>query len=524
MTNFYIAGLVCGSLSFLAGSLGLLALRLIPVSEAGQREIERRKTRKEEAHRRRKVAKVARALRRDITAALTQMGYSFVYERHGATAKMSKVIFKHILYTDDGIWMRVHKLPFRVSFTDLCTPESAQNLSLNIGRKCTWIMDKTDIGVWLRISLKTGVHGIPRKFPWFDTKNAFNALESLPKTKPFVIAMGAGENRQVVTQDVRELPHLIVAGATGGGKSVFLNQMLCTLLSRNKPSMLKILLVDLKGGLEFGPYEGIPHLQKPVVYDRELVPEVLSYMQGEKRRRFELFREAGVKDIRGYNGSHKRKIPYVFLVFDEIANLMLDRQMKGKVENMLTDLAAQGRALGLHLILCSQIPKSNVINTLIKGNIPNRIAFSTDEQGSMAILDNAMAKRLPPGGRCIFKHAAWQYELQAPLIEDKQIEEVLQGLRPSLPSEEEAEEDRNLILFRAALRNHKGKFSYRLLYDDLHGTFTQREIKQAGQFYEYNSETQAPVIDVDGQRYILKRVSEVGGVTRRLVAVNGVLP
>jgi hypothetical protein len=306
---------------------------------------------------RREIAKVARGLRPRIIAGLSGFGFTYIYERQGATATASHVKIRTILYTTEAIYYRIDKTPFRVSFTDLATDEVARNLSLSIGRECRWILKTSGdaFGLWLQVALKTGIAAVPSFFPWDSKETPINAAALLPKTKNLAVAMGIGENRKFVYEDLRDWPHLIVCGGTGGGKSVFMNQILCTLITRNTPDQLQILMIDLKGGLEFSSYKKIPHLMRQPVVKPEDVPAALTQLHQEIERRFTLLQNTESRDISIWNKRQPNKMPYVVVVFDEIARLMLDNKLKSKTDALIDVAAAQGRAAGIHLILCTQV-------------------------------------------------------------------------------------------------------------------------------------------------------------------------
>jgi hypothetical protein len=489
-----------------------------------ERHVERLRRDHEKAEKRRlkEIKRVSKGIRKDLIAALARIGFTYIYQRQGAVAKASKPKIRHVLYGKDALWFRIDQMPFRTQATQLLEEDVSENLALSIGREIR-VISQTDIGVWIQVSLKSGISAIPKYFAWHSKRTDQNAAELLPKTRPWTIALGMTENRKFVYEDARRFPHLIVAGATGGGKSVFMNQMLCSLLQRLTPDQLEIVLIDLKGGLEFWPYREIPHLRREVVTKAGQVPDALVEIMTEKERRFAMLRNHGHKDIRGWNSTQRQKMPYVLILFDEIANLMLNSKLKRKVEALVQDLAAQGRALGLHMVLCTQVPSKAVLNTIIRGNIPARVVFATDHTGSMVALGNQAAAHLPPGGRMIYRRSASnQMECQAPMITEKQIESVIE----SLDQPEERNQSVPERLFYESLDNLAGKFSYRALYDALGGEIPQHEIKSVAQEYSYSFEERGPVIELNRNgnesRYILAPVNRRGD--RHLLPVNGRLP
>lgn len=503
-------------------------------SQLSQRAIrrQRRKLAKEQRRRRKDIKVTAMALRRDIQNSLATSGFRYVYKTQGAVKMSRKVRLSPVICTSDSVYYRIAKRPQNTQLTDYLEPEVAQNISLDIGRFTQIFPEPSLGGVWIQVDLKSGVSGIPTKFPWHDEVNEQNALDLLPKTKKWKVPIGLAENRQFVNMDMSqsESPHLLVAGSTGTGKSVFMNQMLCTLISRNDPAMLKLLLIDLKGGLEFWPYEQIPHLWRDPVIRADEVSEALQMVIREKERRFTLFRQARVKNIKGWNKTQRNKVPYIYVFFDEIQNLMLQSKLKRAVEGLIVDLAAQGRALGIQLVLCTQYPNRDVVSSIIKANIPNRMVFQTDETGSKVCLGNEAASRIPGKGRAIFRFGNKQTQVQAPLIADEQITAVITSLTTSDAAD--AGHEKTVVtandLFAVSIHSLNGKFSRRALYEQFGGAagpVSQPFIGEVTSQYQYNPTEQGPVIEFEGGRYILHEIRLSRQMQGNwLIPVNGHLP
>jgi hypothetical protein len=479
----------------------------------------RRENERAEDNRLKQIRAVAVGLRGKIANSLANSGFSYIYERHGATAKASKPRINHILYTKDALYFRIDRLPFRINFSDINTPEVARNLSLTIGRECRWLASTQD-GLWLQVELATGLAAVPRFVPYYSEDTKHNAVELLPKTNPFTVAIGMGENRKLHYLDIRDAPHLLVAGATGGGKSNFLRQMLCTLITNVEPERLEVTLIDLKGGLEFWNYREVPHV-KEVIIDREVIPDYLRSIIALKEARFSRLREAGFNNISGWNANRSSKMNYHLIIFDEIAGLMLDRKIKGKVDLLVEHLTAQGRAVGIHLVLCTQSPTRDVLSTIIRTNIPTRIMFTSDMTGSMIVLDNAMATNLPHGGRAIYRHIHY-YEVQVPYILDGQVEDAIQNaINPNGPGQITPYD-----LFRLAWLNLEGKFSWRAVKEQIGNSVGHYTIKKWAKEFEYKADLLGPVIDLgnEGRFILLPAPASSPKTGRRLYQVNGSLP
>lgn len=481
----------------------------------------RRLNDKEKKRRLGQVVKVAKRVRGDVVSVLARYGICYIYERQGAVSRMSKPEIRNIMITGDAIYYRMDRLPFGKTPNMLNTDEMAHNVALAIGRECRWTYT-IQSGLWLQVALASGLAGVPRFVPWHSEKTAQNAVELLPKTKPMTVAIGMGENNRFVCEDFRDWPHLLVAGATGGGKSNFMRQMLASLITRNDPDILQFVLIDLKGGIEFTTFSDIPHLREPVIMQRNDIPEALERVLEEKDRRLNLLRRAELVHVRGWNATRSPKLPYIVVVFDELANMMLDRTLKRKAERLVQDIAQQGRAVGIHLILCTQIPNRQVITTIIKGNIPVRLGFTTDMTGSILIVGNGKSAGLPTGGRAIYNNVK-QIELQVPFIEDTQLAGAIQAA--SLQDGDRLTEQ---DLFDLALANYNGKLGWRELVPEVKKMGGSRTwVERIARQYEFRADDAGPVIKSDGQRYIVSPsifVPGVGKTGRWLIPVNGDLP
>lgn len=523
-------GLGVGGFALWLGGVITLALFYLrdggqPLDQEAARLLEMTRHQKREDRKLKKqIRQVAKGLRPQVISHLSRFGFTYIYERQGATATASHVKIRTVVFTHEAIYYRIDKTPFRVAFTDLATDEVSRNLSLAIGRECRWIMKTSgdSFGLWLQVGLKTGVAAVPKWFDWSSTETPINVLDLLPKTKPLTFGFGLGENRKFIYEDMRDLPHLIVCGGTGGGKSVFMNQMLCTLITRNNPDQLKVVLIDLKGGLEFSAYRRIPHLMRPPVIKPEDVPGALQVLHQEIEKRFALLQKTESRDISIWNRKQPNKMSYVIVIFDEIARLMLDPKLKSKTDALIDVAAAQGRAAGVHLILCTQVVTKEVLSRIIRGNITHTVAFGTNTSGSLVALGNHMAADIPGGGRMIYKASNQFYQLQAPYISDDQINAAIE--QATNPEGDEQVKDNDL--FKLALFNLGGSFSRRDMLEATKAAgvpCSANRINKIGKSYEYNPELLGPVITLDDRRFILFN-PRMPKEPRRLIELNGHLP
>ncbi|MGF7185748.1 S-DNA-T family DNA segregation ATPase FtsK/SpoIIIE [Desulfitispora alkaliphila] len=247
------------------------------------------------------------------------------------------------------------------------------------------------------------------------------------------IALGKDIAGKPIVGDLTSMPHLLVAGATGSGKSVCMNTIVTSLLYRAKPDELKILMIDPKK-VELTTYNGIPHLISPVITDAKKAASSLKWVVDEMEKRYEIFAEAGAKDIIRYNKLVSRddgkKLPYVVVLIDELSDLMMVAPMD--VEEAICRIAQMARAAGIHLVIATQRPSVDVITGLIKANIPSRIAFAVSSQtDSRTILDMGGAEKLLGKGDMLYFPAGANkpVRVQGGFLSDQEVEKVVKHLK-----------------------------------------------------------------------------------------------
>ncbi len=250
-------------------------------------------------------------------------------------------------------------------------------------------------------------------------------------TSPLSVAVGLDISGNPIVTDLKKMPHGLVAGSTGSGKSVFINSVLISLLYKSHPSDVRLLLIDPKM-VELAPYNNIPHLAAPVITDVKAATAALKWAVEEMERRYELFAHSGVRDIVRYNekalssGQMEHKLPYLVIVIDELADLMM--MSPADVEEAICRIAQKARACGIHLLVATQRPSVDVITGLIKANIPTRIAFSVSSQvDSRTILDQSGAEKLLGRGDMLFLEngTSKTVRLQGTFVTDDEIENVV---------------------------------------------------------------------------------------------------
>lgn len=251
---------------------------------------------------------------------------------------------------------------------------------------------------------------------------------------PLAFAVGKDIAGTPIIADLEDMPHVLIAGQTKAGKSVMINSLLGSLLFRNSPSDLKLILIDPKH-VEMAPYDGIPHLIAPVINEPEKCISALKWAVAEMDRRLRTFAEIKQRDIQGYN-QHKKEegMPYVVIVIDELADLMMVAARD--VEALVVRIAQKARAAGIHLVLATQRPSVDVITGLIKANVPGRIAFTVVQQvDSRTIIDQIGAEKLLGRGDMLFKIADMPKpkRMQGALISSSETNKVCDFLRAQRP-------------------------------------------------------------------------------------------
>jgi DNA segregation ATPase FtsK/SpoIIIE, S-DNA-T family len=242
------------------------------------------------------------------------------------------------------------------------------------------------------------------------------------------IALGKNISGNPIVGDLTSMPHLLIAGTTGSGKSVCINTIILSLLYRHTPDKCKFILIDPKM-LELSTYEGIPHLLCPVITEAKKAASVLGWVVKEMESRYRLMTKEGVRNIDGYNTKHKLPMPYIVVVVDEMSDLML---VAGKeIENYIQKLSQMARAAGIHIIMATQRPSVDVITGTIKANFPTRISFQvTSKIDSRTILGEQGAEQLLGKGDMLYMSSANRIvRIHAPFVSDNEIEKINNSLR-----------------------------------------------------------------------------------------------
>ncbi len=284
-----------------------------------------------------------------------------------------------------------------------------------------------------RISTIPGSNTVGIELPNTSRENVYlsEILKSPNFTKKEIklpIALGKNISGNPIVGDLTAMPHLLIAGTTGSGKSVCINTIILSLLYRHTPEKCKFILIDPKM-LELSTYEGVPHLLCPVITEAKKAASVLGWVVKEMENRYRLMTREGVRNIDGYNSKHKIPMPYIVVVVDEMSDLML---VAGKeIENYIQKLSQMARAAGIHIIMATQRPSVDVITGTIKANFPTRISFQvTSKIDSRTILGEQGAEQLLGKGDMLYMSSANKIiRIHAPFVSDSEIERINGSLR-----------------------------------------------------------------------------------------------
>ncbi len=276
--------------------------------------------------------------------------------------------------------------------------------------------------------------------------------------------LGSGIAGEPLIFDIAKMPHLLIAGTTGSGKSVCINCIVMSLLYKAKPDEVKLIMIDPKK-VEFSIYKNIPHLMAPVVTTPKDAAGALQAAVEEMERRFELFEQVGVRDLKGYNNATKDDpdmphLPYIVIIIDELADLMMTA--RDEVETAICRIAQKARAAGMHLIIGTQRPSADVVTGLIKANVPSRIAFAVKSQvDSRVILDHIGAEALTGRGDMLFVPIGSMRDtrVQGAFVDDKEVERICEFIRATNGTAEYDEKFISKLKELAAQCGNKGRSS-----------------------------------------------------------------
>ena len=368
-----------------------------------------------------------------------------------------------------------------------------------------------------RISVIPGSSSVGIELPNLERDNVslreiLNSSKFSNKDIILPIALGKSISGQPIISDLSSMPHLLIAGTTGSGKSVCINTILISLLYRHKPELCKFILIDPKM-LELSTYEGIPHLLCPVITEAKKAATVLGWVVKEMENRYKLMTKVGVRNIGGYNSKHKLPMPYIVVVVDEMSDLML---VAGKeIENYIQKLSQMARAAGIHIIMATQRPSVDVITGTIKANFPTRVSFQVSSKiDSRTILGEQGAEQLLGKGDMLYMSSANRItRIHAPFVSENEIEKINNFLR----SQGEPEYVEEILNLSDEKENNLDSDKNNEQLDDLYETaleIVKSERKASTSFLQrklqigYNRA--ARIIDMMEEKGIVSKANHVG--------------
>jgi energy-coupling factor transporter ATP-binding protein EcfA2 len=462
-----------------------------------------------------------------IRARLTQLGICHRYKKSEKKQGVQEIQWLRSVGTPEAIYLMLdnRRLPYGIKISDLNDEEILDDLAVACRRPIRFRY-QTKCGAWFVIERESGAWGVPRKIDFGEV------LDNWPETsrKKLLVPLGVGENSKFHYRSLAEMPHCLVGGATGSGKSTMLHAMICALILKNSPEDLQVGFVDLKGGVEFTRYQELPHVitfgdeeegdeVNGFVKHQDGVVPLLERIQEEMDRRLRKFEAAGgIQNLSVWNYRHRKgSLPRIVVFVDEMAVIMLDSDLKKRVEPLLADLTARGRGPGIHIVLSTQRPEVKVVSGLIKSNLEARLAFRvTDNASSMVLLDTIDAAKFDasaPPGRYLYKRGLEQYEIQAPWITAGQIREFVRNVREGRSDADEAAQMAPEDIFKLSVDQLDGSFSLRTLYDILGPRgVSQHYLEELAASYE------GEVIQIESELYELAPAR--GNIPRRLVPVD----
>lgn len=431
---------------------------------------------------------------------------------------ISRVQFARAVATPEALYYQVDglRLPRGVKLADIDAPDILDDLSVACNHPVR--MNRDINGAWLIIERDSGVFAIPAKLAFADVLTTWPG----DSRKPLIVPLGVGQNKVVQFRSLAEMPHALIGGATGAGKTTFLHAWICGLFLHNAPDTLRLCLVDLKGGTEFTDYKALPHILTPAetganefdpgpggfVKTPESIIPVLKWLQGEMDSRLARFESAGgVRNLAEWNFKHRAaQLPRIVLIVDELAVIMYDAALRKLAVPVLADLTARGRAPGIHCVLATQRPEVRVVDGQIKGNTDARFAFRmTDNASSMVILDTAEAAKFDdttPLGRYIYRRGIDRYEVQAPLVTTGQIAEFVRATIEGETDVTDAAQIAPEQVLKDALKRFGGSLAIDPLYKFYDGKVSVHYLRKLIRSLDQN------IVEIEGVSYVIQQPGE----------------
>jgi len=419
------------------------------------------------------------------------------------------VEFSNIVADRNAIYMQIatDRLPYGVDVLSLVDDTNVlTNVSASLRHHVEGLYD-VERGAWLCVERGRGVRGIPQEVTYKKQMEL-----KPPAADRFTVPLGETVNSKRVYRSLKDFPHMLVAGSTGQGKTSYLNVILAALIENNTPEQVKIVLVDLKNGIEFDMYRGIPHLWKiggnKVKEEEKIAPDgivgrtdkvikLLYRLRQEGERRLTLFKQRKVINIDEYNRKYRKSaLDRIVVVIDEWARIALLPEGV-EADRVLAEITATYRAVGFHVILATQTPIVRVVSTLIKTNFNARLAFGVPHNtASMVILDSNRAKGLSPVGRAIFQYGAHEIETQVPYITRGELLHIIKNAKEDGGQVEEGVS--TLEILQYSLECLDGSLAIERIYQQFSDRIGHKAVAAKLKALD------KMLIDIDGVEYIIE--------------------
>lgn len=429
-----------------------------------------------------------------IAHTLADLNIAYFYkksEKDGFSGPVKRVSFLPPAYSPDVLMLRVNLAPSDrprgVSVTDLAAPDVLSNLSVNVGRKVTATFDHQE-GFVYWVWRNQAASSVPSHVRYDEM-----IAQRPASAGQLAIPVGMGSGGRVIWRPLDDMPHLLVAGSTGGGKSNFLRQMIATLLVKNSPAQMQIAVIDMKGGVEFDEFSDLPHIahyqaddgqvRRAIAERRGDVVELLRWVSGEIDRRYSAIKSAHVNNIGKYNVRGGR-LPYLILLIDEWASIIADREAASVGNDLLSDAANRARAAGVHIVLCTQLPNRKTLDTRVTTQFKARLVFSVpDPWVSQTLINGQEAAALSNHpGRAFWSFGRDREEVQISLITDTKLAEVVAAAKAGLGYVAHTKEQHDVSdgeVMEWAVRENDGNLGWRDIYKRFRGRgLSQKEAQQ----------------------------------------------
>lgn len=454
----------------------------------------------------------AQLIKLRVVDVLTNLGFCYHITKNERKYIKKKITITQVDVSPYAYTYHITRVPFGVKLTEIAQDWVTTELAASIGKKIRYDLDLYG----LRITIEVGsTLSIPNFVGFGDLDDKHPMPKNLP---PLAFWAGLTSNGSPVYRNLADAPHMIIAGSSGGGKSNMENTIACTLIRNNPPERVRMVFFDLKGGVEFSHFEGIPHLWPMsnskewsttgiVEFPTDVIP-ALEVLFAECMSRLAKLKKAKVKNVNEYNRGKlpRNRIPYIVVFFDEWAST---KKLVGtEAETILSNIANLSRSAGIHFILSTQYPKAEIINTTISVNFPWRIAFNMGSGASQSVLGDWGAFGLSPVGRAVLQTMEGQMQIQTPRITNQNVMDVTLEARTGIKNMKDMQNVDAQDILEWAINNVGGKLDGDTLFNQFKGKITFAAL------IELLKSMDDQTFDVQGTMYRI--IPGVGNLARRM--------